>query len=45
MIPDMPFPDDVASVRSGLVNLNDHIGVELVADRVRVASRLDSLGM
>ncbi len=38
VVPDVPFPDDVATRRSGLVDLDEHVRVELVAGGVGVAS-------
>ena len=43
VVPDMPFPDNVTTGWPGLVNLEEHIRVELAADGTRVASCLDGL--
>jgi len=45
VVPDVPFPDNVAAGWSGLVDLDEHIRVKLGADAVGVASCLDGLGV
>ena len=42
MVPDVPFPDDVPTGRSGLVHLDEEIREEIIAKGVRVTSLLDS---
>lgn len=45
VIPDIPFPDDVPTGGSSLVDLDDKIGVEIAKpDGARVASFLNGLG-
>jgi len=45
VIPDVPFPDNVPAGWSGLVDLDNKIGVEIAKpESVRVASFLDGLG-
>ena len=43
VVPDMPFPDNVTAGWSRLVDLDEHIRVELAADGIRVTSSLDGL--
>ncbi len=43
VIPDVPFPDNLAARWSGLMDLDEAIRAEIIAKGVRVTSHLDGL--